>query len=283
VIPRRAPAKACELSGVGLFSGRPVTVVVRPGEDGIRIVRTDSPGKPSARATVDALARVETALGMRNTTIEVAPGVVVATVEHVLSALAGLGVSDAEIEVDGAEMPAGDGSSAFIVEAIQGVGVRDLEGDATPIVVRETIRVGEGDVYVEASPSDAPAYEYRLEYPGQAYRIPDQRASWNGNARAYAAEIAPARTFCLEEEALAMRAAGMCGHLTARDMLVFGAGGPIDNELRFENEPARHKLLDLIGDLSLAGAPIIGRVVAHRSGHALNHELARRLAALRRA
>jgi len=272
---RATVRRPATFGGVGLFGAAPATCRVLPGRDGIRIVRVDLAGSPGVRADVS---RVREDAGARNTTIEVGRGVVVATVEHLLSALAGLGVTDATVEVDSPEIPIGDGSSAFIVEAILEAGVERIDAPLEPVTVRGAVRVeGPGGEWVEAAPSDEASYEYVLRYPGHESIIPDQSARWSGDAREYEREIAPARTFCLEEEALAMRAAGLFEHLGPRDMLVLGEGGPIENALRFENEPARHKLLDLIGDLALVGAPILGRVVAHRSGHALNRELARRL------
>lgn len=266
------------IDGVGLFSAASVRCRIGPGDDGIRIVRTDLAGAPGARADVRHALGGDT---QRNTTIEVAPGANVATVEHLLSALAGLGITDATIEVDGPEIPIGDGSASFIVGAIDRAGTASTPGENEPIVVRDPIRVeGDDGSYVEASPAKTASYEYHLRYPGRESIIPNQAAAWDGDADAYRREVAPARTFCLEEEARAMRAAGMFEHLSTSEMLVLGEDGPIDNALRFDDEPARHKLLDLIGDLALAGRPIRARVVAHRAGHALNREMARRLASL---
>jgi UDP-3-O-acyl-N-acetylglucosamine deacetylase len=130
------------------------------------------------------------------------------------------------------------------------------------------------------SPRRAPgcSYTYELDYgpptPG-VFALGQQRATWDGSATQYASEVAPARTYCLEQEAMVMRSMGLFAHLTPREMLVLGTSGPIDNALRFDDEPARHKLLDLIGDLALIGAPLQADVVATRSGHALAHEAAR--------
>jgi UDP-3-O-acyl-N-acetylglucosamine deacetylase len=126
-------------------------------------------------------------------------------------------------------------------------------------------------------------YRYELDY-GAGAPIVAQAAEWDSgegdSAETYAREVAPARTFCLESEARAMQAAGLFKGLSPRDLLVIGERGPIENQYRFENEPARHKLLDLIGDLALAGRPLVGEVVATRAGHALNHEMAVALARL---
>ena len=212
----------------------------------------------------------------RNTGLE-RDGVVVHTVEHILAALAGLGITDAAAVIEGDEVPIGDGSSLLFAEPILDAGVRRLGGEpAEPIRVREMIRVERGDASITIEPCDRVELVYRLDY-GAGSPIPPGEAAWDGTPDTFARTIAPARTFCLQAEAEAMHAMGLFEHLTPRDMLVFGADGPIENELRFPDEPTRHKLLDLIGDLALAGRPILGRVVAEKSGHALTHEAVRRL------
>lgn len=201
------------------------------------------------------------------------------TAEHVLSALCAMGVTDVLLEIDGPEVPIGDGSAAMFVEAIERAGLQDHGEPLPPLVIDREITVQAGNGRISAMPRQAAGWRFRYELDyGPTGPIPAQAAEHEGpDAAAYAREIAPARTFCLQSEAEAMRAMGLFTALTPRDMLVFGPSGPIDNELRFENEPARHKLLDLIGDLSLAGRPLQVDVVAVRAGHALNHEMARRL------
>jgi len=268
------------VEGVGLFTGAPATLRIRPATPGagLRIARADV--DPSRSVPLDVRRASEAA--PRNTTIEIAPDASVMTVEHALSALAGLGVTDATLEVSGPEMPAGDGSSAFIVEAILDAGLASLDDLVDAITPSEPIRVeGQDGAWIEIHPSERLEVAYELSYPDHATRLPAQTATWQGDAPSYRAAIAPARTFCLREEAEALQAAGLCTHLTTRDMLVFGEDGPIDNQLRFDDEPARHKLLDLVGDLALAGAPLSAKISARRSGHALNRLAARRLADLR--
>jgi len=269
-----------------LFSAREVGYAVRPAcaSEGIRFRRVDLDDKPEIPATIGHLSTrpVHPAfenLPPRCTTLE-RDGVCVALVEHVLSALAGLGVTDATIEIAGDEMPIFDGSASPFVIQMNAVGLRDLDEQTNPIEVHETIRVEAGGAWIEASPSenDPPSFAYELDF-GPNPAIQAQSASMQLGEN-YAREVAPARTFCLEHEARAMRSAGLFGHLTPGEMLVLGPLGPIDNALRYDNEPARHKLLDLIGDLALVGKPIAGHVRAHGSGHALNHALARRLIAL---
>jgi UDP-3-O-acyl-N-acetylglucosamine deacetylase len=274
---RRTLAGAAEVSGAGLFTGAPARVRILPGAEGIRFRcgQTEIP------------ARVENAfsppeLPGRNTCLRSGAAAVL-TVEHVLSALAGLGITDAVIEAEGPEIPIGDGSALPFTEAIGRAGVRDLGSACAALVISRRCEARSGDAEIVATPlpGGGSEYCYVLDYgPGSPIHPQSAEIALGpGGEAGYAAQIGPARTFCLEAEARAMAAAGLFRHLSMRDMLVFGDHGPIDNALRFENEPARHKLLDLIGDLSLAGRPIRGRIVARKSGHALNREMAARLIA----
>lgn len=213
----------------------------------------------------------------------------VQTVEHLLSALAGMGVTDALCVMDGPEIPIGDGSAAPFVEMIRRAGTCPARTDPTnapsTAFVTGLLRVQEGDGVIEAYPSAEPGLSltYELDY-GAGAPIPPQTASlhWTPGTgvAGYAEQIATARTFCLLEEAVAMRKMGLFTSFEPSDLLVIGPSGPIDNAYRFPNEPARHKLLDLLGDLVLAGRPPQARIVARRAGHALNHQMARALASL---
>ena len=226
---------------------------------------------PESRRTVLALNQADRA------------GPSVQTVEHLMSALAGLGITDAIVEVSAPELPIGDGSSRLFVEAIRAAGLADLDGDLDPIIVTERIEMEDGrGGRIAAEPRQEPGLElvYHLDY-GPGAPLPAQTARFTslpGNDD-YSAAIAPARTFSTADEVIMLRKMGLFGHLTASEMLVIGPGGPIDNAYRFSDEPARHKVLDMLGDLALAGRPIRGRVTAWKSGHSLNHSMAARLAA----
>ena len=281
-VHRRTLRNPAEVRGAGLFTAAPATVRIFPANPGAGFAfrRVDLPGAPLIPATAAHLAPSPTG---RNTTLAVPgpPTASVATVEHILSALAGLGVTDALIEIDGPEVPIADGSAAPFTDAIAAVGVTDLGPTIKPIVITAPIRIADssgGPGVISAEPSSSAEYIYELDY-GPGAPIPAQRAVYATASGDYAAAVAPARTFCLETEARAMRAAGLFTHLSPRDMLVIGPSGPIDNHYRFPDEPACHKLLDLIGDLALAGRPIQGRVTASRTGHAANHAMARAIVA----
>lgn len=304
---QRTLAASAEIEGVGLFTAAPVRATIHPApaDTGIVFRRTDLPGSPPIPARVENIIdrprrTVLRAAGDPNATIE--------TVEHCLSALSGLGVDNAVVDVDGPELPIGDGSASFIVDAVCAAGVVEQDAPRRTLVVREPITVragsgqgGEDEAILVALPNDSPVLEllYDLDYGSYAPVIGRQVAAFtlrpddfhpahahNGATNGtvahathcpYATRIAPARTYALLEEARAMRERGMFSHLSPRDMLVIGEDGPVDNELRFADEPVRHKLLDLLGDLALVGRPIQGRIIASRSGHALNHLLARAL------
>ncbi len=228
-----------------------------------------------------------------------APVVVAMTIEHVVAALAGLGITHATVEIDRVEVPMMDGSSRPLVEAILGAGMRELpELERDPLVIRDAIRIGDADAWIEAAPADAPAellplmdVEYRLDYgPGspiqpwterfiQYHQTEPQRDVARGSIEYFATQIAPARTFNTLAQAEALRHAGMFLHLTYEDVLVIGPDGPVGTRERLEGEAARHKLLDMIGDLALVGRPIVGQIRGYRSGHALNHMLAAALLA----
>jgi UDP-3-O-acyl-N-acetylglucosamine deacetylase len=288
-----ALGKPVSLEGVGLFTGAPAAISIGPGTPGKGIVfrRVDLPGSPE----IPALVRHVIPAGVgplakipgRNTSLAAPGGAFVLTVEHVLSALVGLDVWDAVIDVRGPEIPMFDGSALEFVRAIRGV-VQPAADAPAPVAISgsKSWDDGKGASFILGPAEKGCRYEYTLDYSGAgpAASAPGSglartSVAWElGDAAAYEALVAPARTFCLAAEAVAMRAAGLFGHVTPAQMLVIGDDGqPIDNALRFPDEPARHKLLDLIGDLALVGAPIRGVISTVRTGHATNHEVARRI------
>jgi UDP-3-O-acyl-N-acetylglucosamine deacetylase len=290
LIPRRTLSRPVEVSGVGLFTAAPAVVRIEPSPPGCGIrFRRDSAEGGELPARIEYLAS-ESAGHARNTVLQHGRFTVM-TVEHILSALAGMGITDALIDISGPEIPIGDGSAMPFVKGILEAGFQTSTGEGIHAIeiVRE-IKVCTEKAVIIARPRDEPGarYRYELDY-GPDAPIGPQSAEldilpfeWTlphgiGSFRDYAVQVSPSRTFCLESEAIAMRAAGQFRHVTPREMLVIGARGPIDNAMRFENEPARHKLLDLIGDLALVGRPIQGEIIANRAGHVLNHRMVRAL------
>ena len=180
----------------------------------------------------------------------------------------------------------GDGSARAFVEAVRAAGLREAQGKGVePLIVRRPVHVAgdDGTASLTALPGPTDAMEILYSFDGPppvgrrvcTFRLPLDRGG--DGADGFDAELADARTFVYAAEADALKSRGWGGHLGYDSLLVLGEDGPIGNELRFADEPVRHKVLDLIGDLALVGRPIAGRVVAHRSGHALNHKLARAL------
>lgn len=266
-----------ELRGRGLFTGQPAAVRFRPApvNHGLELRRVDvtDGGEPvSIPVNVNHVTRRD-----RRTTMKQGE-VTVETCEHCLSALVGLGIDNAIIEIDGPEMPAGDGSAAPFVETIKEAGIAAQDAARKVYAVREPVTVEADGAMITALPTREPGMQltYELDY-GEG-PIGRQLHAYHTTDGCYASQVAPARTFLLEPEAVAFREQGLGEHLTPQDLLVIGEDGPIGgNAYRFDNELARHKLLDVMGDLALVGAPIQARIVAHRSGHALHHRFARKL------
>lgn len=274
---QRTIERDVELEGRGLFTGHPVHMRLRPAppHTGIWFVRTDQSPPSRIAAHVDNVSRRSRRTALKNGTASVE------TVEHCLSACAGLGVTNLYIELTADEVPGVDGSCLPFVERLREVGLREQDAAVEPFVVDTVIRVVEGDSELIALPPADPASDvleisYDLDY-GPDNPIGRQSLRVVITPDAFVSGIAPARTFLLEQEARLLQESGVGGHLSHQDVLVFGPDGPIGNELRFPDECVRHKILDLVGDLSLLGMPLVGRVLARKSGHALNHELVRAL------
>lgn len=261
--------RAVTVAGRGYWSGRDCRVQFRPAaaNTGIVFLREGLRIPVAVENRVEAAARTNLAVAGR----------AVQMVEHAVSALVGLGIDCCVVAVSAEELPGLDGSARRFVEALDEAGVEPLGPPLEPLVVREPCRLVDGDAWIEALPPVQPglSIEYGLDYgPGPIGR---QRFSIRVSPEAYRAELAAARTFVTEAEAGRLRAAGLAGHVGTGDLLVFGADGPIDNPLRWPDECARHKVLDLVGDLGLTGRPVHAHVRAHRSGHRLNAMLAARL------
>lgn len=274
---QRTISRDVELEGRGMFTGTSVTLRMRPGgpHTGIWFVRTDQSPASRVEAVVESVSKRARRTALRNGTVAIE------TVEHCLSACAGLGIDNLLIELNADELPGLDGSGLPYVECLRTGGILEQEAVRDPFVITDVVRAVEGDCELVALPPLDPAAEtleiaYDLDY-GPAGPIGRQSYRVAITPETYEANIAPARTFLLEDEARELRAAGFGTHLTHADVLVFGPDGPIENQLRFPDECVRHKILDLLGDLMLLGRPIIGRIFARKSGHALNHALVRAL------
>ena len=276
-VPRRTLAAPITLAGTALFSGTTSTLTIRPAHPGTGFRLRSPAGETSA--TIEHLSDlpahpVFAGQRPRCTSIALDATHAVAMTEHALGALAGLGITDAILDCNASELPIDDGSAKAITEAISAAGITDLDANAEPITLREPIEFRRADAVITAEPSDTIDYAYHLDY-GSDSPITQATARWLGDTHDFRASIAPARTFSTQQEANQAHTLGLFQSFTPADLLVIGPQGPIDNTLRFPDECARHKLLDLIGDLALLGRPLLARVRAHRSGHADTHALCR--------
>ncbi len=258
------------MAGFGFWSGLDVKLEFHPAvaNSGVVFIRTDLPGHPRIEANIS-----NRVAGPRRTTL-VSNDCAVEMVEHVLSALAGLRIDNCEVHVNRAEMPGLDGSSIGFVLALQSAGKIELDATREITCVTETKRIGNKESWIEIAPAENQSFEleYLLDYPGNA-AIGKQHWEMVLTPTDYCEHIAPARTFVLDTEADQLRAGGLGERVGYQDLLVFDQLGPIENELRYDNECARHKMLDMIGDFSLIGTDLIGKFTAYKSGHRLNSEV----------
>jgi UDP-3-O-acyl N-acetylglucosamine deacetylase len=270
---QRTIGQGVSVFGFGFWSGRDVHLEFRPAapDSGITFVRSDA---GEARIPAVVAHRIETP---RRTTLSCGRARV-EMIEHVMAALAGLQIDNCEVWVDAAEMPGCDGSSLPFVEALERAGVVEQAALRPRLVVRNVTRLGNDDAWVEARPAAEGGLHvrFRLDY-GSGNAIGRQSLQMAITPESFRRELAPARTFVLEEEARWLVARGLGTRATPQNVLVFDANGPVENELRFRDECVRHKTLDLLGDLALAGCDLAGQIVAHKSGHRLNAELVKAL------
>jgi len=261
-------------TGIGVHSGRETTVTLRPAEAGTGTVfhRVDLTPAVSIEAIAANVVntRLSTTIG-RN-------GALVSTVEHLMAALATCGVDNAHVDIDGAEVPIMDGSAAPFVAAIRRAGVKILSRPKKYLVVKKPITVADGDKKVTIIPSRyfRISFDMRFNHPAVA----SQYLTMRFDGEEFAAAFAPARTFGFLAEVEMLKANGLARGGSLENAIVIGDDGVLNPEgLRFADEFVRHKILDTVGDLTLAGYPILGHVKATRSGHDMNHRLVTELLA----
>jgi UDP-3-O-[3-hydroxymyristoyl] N-acetylglucosamine deacetylase/3-hydroxyacyl-[acyl-carrier-protein] dehydratase len=263
-----------KLAGKGLFGGQDAQVIFRPAPEdtGVVFVRTDVAGPVRIAAVAPNIAERS-----RRTSIKKGD-VSIETVEHCLAAIRALEIDNIIVEVEGPELPAPDCSSAEYVRVLKEAGIDDQKSARKEFVIKKLVSVTAGDATIYALPDSDGGLNitYDLDYSGHT-GIGRQIYSYRLTPDTFETNMAPARSFLLEVEAKQFQARGIGTHIGPRDILVIDSDGPIKNAYRFPNECVRHKIVDLIGDLTLVGRPVIGRVVAYKSGHALNQQLVRKL------
>ena len=275
--PQRTIDQPVQLSGIGVNSGEAIEVRMRPAPTGtgIRFIRSDMPGKPEIPATPEyatsRLRRTALRKGDQKT-----GGAEVQLVEHVLAALYAMRIDNIYIEVSGIEMPVGDGSANIYVDAIESAGIVEQDKPRREVIVTEPISIAAGESSLIALPSeDGFRVSFTLDY--RPY-IPPQYASWKIEPGTFRDEIAPARTFCREDEIEELRSRNLGKGASYQNTLVITRQGqPVENTLRYDDELCRHKILDILGDLCLTGVDINAHIIGVKSGHALNVRMAEKI------
>jgi len=257
-------------SGIGLHSGAPVNLKILPAPAGTGIVfhRTDLDGF-AIEASGRNIARVSYATSLMK------KGVLISTTEHLLSAFIGMGIDNAVVELDNLELPILDGSATPFVEMIQRAGIRKQRKTRMYLRITREIEMREGDKFIAVYPADVYSVSYSINFPHP--KIGKQTfcvSLSNGN---YLEQIAPARTFGFLHEADAMRQQGLIRGASMENAVVLDREKVLNPPLRFADEFVRHKVLDLIGDLSLLGKQVLGAIVADRAGHAMHTALVSRI------
>ena len=266
---------AVTFEGVGLHTGRTARMVIRPAsaEHGIWFRRTDiSTGDALVPAIWSAVEQTSLCTRLVNQA-----GVSVSTVEHLMAALAGCGLHDALIEIDGPEVPILDGSSAPFVRGIMNRGLQPLAAPVRAIKVLQEIEVERDGAVARLSPASTLEIDFHIDFDEAA--IGKQSKTLVMNNGTFARELCDSRTFCRQSDVAAMHANGLAlGGTPGENAVVFdGERVTSPGGLRYGDEPVRHKMLDALGDLALAGGPILGRYTGIRSGHALTNQLLRTL------
>lgn len=272
-------SEAIELDGVGVHSGERVSLAIFPAEadSGITFLRTDLDEEFEIPAKIGSVCGTELC-----TVLGTVPRTSVATVEHVIAALSGLGIDNAVIELDGPEVPILDGSAAPFVEAIRQSGIRTLDAPRRFIKILKPIRVESGRSVGELLPYDGFAVDVRIDF--DCALIGTQQIVLDVTPASFVRELARARTFGFVGDVERLWSAGYALGASLDNTVVLGDGHIMNPEgLRWADEFVRHKALDAIGDLALAGAPMLGRYRSVCGGHHLNYQVLKALAADRSA
>ena len=268
MIPQRTIRSPIQLEGHGIHTNRKVTVTIRPAspDHGITFVRTDLKKKIhiAAHASAITATQLNTALGRGEHSI--------GTVEHLLAALSGMNVDNALIEVDGPEVPILDGSSYPFVVAMEKVGYQDQLAPRRFIVIDRPIEIGLGESMAQLSPAPFFSIDCMIEFPHPM--IAKQRFEAIMTPKSFAAEISAARTFGFLHEAEELKARGLGLGASLENCVVLDAHRILNREgLRYPNEFVRHKLLDALGDISLLGYPLLGKLTTYKGGHTVHSRL----------
>ncbi|MCG7494790.1 UDP-3-O-acyl-N-acetylglucosamine deacetylase [Thalassobius sp. Cn5-15] len=262
-------------TGVGLHSGQPVQMTVRPAAPGTGIWfrRTDVTDRdPMLPARYDAVNQSPLC-----TLLENGDGTTLSTVEHIMAALAGCGIHNAQIDVDGPEVPILDGSSAQFVRELLTAGLEPQDAPVQVIEVLKPVEVRKGDAWARLTPADELRIDFHIDFAVAAIGVQEKHLRMANGA--FVRELSDSRTFCLRSEVDWMQENGLAlGGVAGENAVVFdGALVESGKGLRHMDEPVRHKMLDALGDLALAGAPLLAHYTGHRAGHGITNDLLRAL------
>lgn len=266
--------KEAYIEGIGIHTANPVKLKLIPAaaNSGINFIRIDLPNKPVIKADLSNLIDIHGSL--RRTSIGL-NGAKIYTIEHLMATLSALGIDNLTVEINSEELPALDGSAKRFFEVLKEAGIKELDEPKKFLTVREPVWINEGDASLGILPYGDFKISYLLSYNHPLLKA--EFVSFNVTTDYFESNIAASRTFCLEEEADELKKQGLGKGANYENTLVVGKTGVINNKLRFEDEFARHKVLDLMGDLYLLGMPIKGYVIGIKSGHSLNIKLVKKL------
>ncbi len=276
MIKQKTIKQPVTIEGVGLQTGNKVTLNLKgsPANSGINFIRADLPNKPLLNIQSVNLKDCEPQGIERRTTLGIGP-LQVETTEHLMAALWGGSIDNIVIELNNVELPGLDGSAKIFLDLLKKGGITEQDAPKKNLKINEVVWCKGDDSLIAIFPDDSFRISYTLSYKDTS--IGTQFLSLVLDKENFESEIAPARTFCLEAEALQLLKQGFGKGANCDNTLVIGKNGPIKNVLRFPNEPVRHKILDLLGDLYILGASIKGHIVAIKSGHELNMELVKKI------
>jgi len=269
---QKTVAKQVCCSGIGLHSGKHVNLVIKPApmNHGIKFIRTDLLNCPSISAHFNMV--VDTSLA----TVIGYDGFIVSTIEHLMASFAGLSIDNALVELDAYEVPIMDGSAGPFTALIKAAGLKEQDGSRCYFVIKKSIELKENDKFVRVSPSSEFQVTYTIEYDHPL--INTQTYTLNNSDEFFDNEISNARTFGFLHEIEYLKSYGFAKGGSLENAVVIDKDDIInDDGLRYKDEFVRHKILDCIGDFSLLGMPILGHIVANKSGHAFNHAFLKKL------
>ncbi|NDP41137.1 MAG: UDP-3-O-acyl-N-acetylglucosamine deacetylase [Aromatoleum sp.] len=280
MLKQRTLKSTIKTTGVGLHTGARVDLVLRPAAPDTGVVFHRSDLERSAPIPADALHVGDTRL---SSTLK-REGASVSTVEHIMSALAGLGIDNLHVDVAGPEIPIMDGSAGPFVFLLQSAGIVEQEAPKRYLKIVETVEVKDGDKWARFDPFNGFKLDFTIDFPHPVFGSENRHVAIDFAEHSYVKEVARARTFGFMQDVEAMRAAGLGLGGSLQNAIVLDEYRVLNAEgLRYDNEFVRHKVLDAIGDLYLLGHPLIGQYTAYKSGHTLNNALARTLLARRDA